>query len=251
MREQRFHVGGRAAREAEQRENGKRRQQPERHHVLKDPARFDAAVVDDGDEDGERQADRESRRVNRAAADRVHLVAVERGEDARQQVAGRDGFPRTDDGVREDHRPSRRVAGEWWKDAFGVCDFGAGVANPLHQPAIGVRNREQQQTADEKAEDAAGGAAARQPVVHQDEPADADHRAEAEREVLDGAQPAAQFDHRDCTIAVGMVHSRRLLTKTRRVQIAKQGLAKNQVRDLPKLLAFVMRRRDQPLQSFP
>src|SRR3977135_4404229 len=40
---------------------------------------------------------------------------------------------------------------------------------------------------------AAARPAAPQPVVHQDEPADADHRAEAEREVLDGAQAAVQL----------------------------------------------------------
>ena len=34
--------------------------------------------------------------------------------------------------------------------------------------------------------------AARQPVVHQDDPADADHRAEAEGEVLDGAEAAVE-----------------------------------------------------------
>src|SRR3977135_3205235 len=40
---------------------------------------------------------------------------------------------------------------------------------------------------------AAARPAAPQPVVHQDEPADADHRAEAEGEVLDGAQAAVQL----------------------------------------------------------
>ena len=36
------------------------------------------------------------------------------------------------------------------------------------------------------------GSAAREPVVHQDEPADADHRAESEREVLDRGKAAVQ-----------------------------------------------------------
>src|SRR5436309_4474776 len=49
-------------------------------------------------------------------------------------------------------------------------------------------DREQQEAADQKSKNPAARAAARQPVVHQDDPSDADHRAEAEREVLDGAQ---------------------------------------------------------------
>src|SRR5438045_2883566 len=68
----------------------------------------------------------------------------------------------------------------------------AGILDPLHEPAVGVRDRKEQQSAEQVAEDSTEGAAAREPVVHQDEPADADHRAEAEREVLDGGQAAVQ-----------------------------------------------------------
>src|SRR5476651_1584410 len=57
--------------------------------------------------------------------------------------------------------------------------------NTIVQPAA-------QQTAEQEAQDAAGGPAARQPVVHQHEPADADHRAEPEGEIFDGAEAAVQ-----------------------------------------------------------
>ena len=141
------------------------------------------------------EADGEPRRVDRRAGHRVQLIAVERRKDARQQVAGGDRLPRAHDRVRQDHRPAGEETGERREHAFGVRDFGAGVADALHHPAVGVGDRKEQQAADEKAEHAAAGPAARQPVVHEDDPADADHRAEAEREVLDRAQAAAKLSH--------------------------------------------------------
>jgi len=182
--------------EAEQREDRERRQQAERHHVLKDAARLDAAVVDAGDQRGEAEADREPRRINRAPADDVQLIAVERREHAREKISGRDRLPRTHDRVRQHHRPAGREADGRRHHAFGVGDLGARIPDPLHEAAVGVRDRKEQQAAEQEAEDAAGRTAARQPVVHQDEPADADHRPETEREVLDGAETAAKLGHR-------------------------------------------------------
>ena len=46
--------------------------------------------------------------------------------------------------------------------------------------------------ADEEAEHSAERAAAEQPVIHDDQPADADHRSPAEREVVDDAQLAGE-----------------------------------------------------------
>src|SRR2546425_2622851 len=40
-----------------------------------------------------------------------------------------------------------------------------------------------------------GRPAARQPVIHQHEPADAHHGPESEREIIDGAQPAGEGPH--------------------------------------------------------
>jgi len=75
------------------------------------------------------------------------------------------------------------------------------VRESRHEPAVRPRDREEENAPDQETERRPARTSALQPVVHEDEPADADHRAEAEREVLDGAQPAAQFDHRLRTIA--------------------------------------------------
>ena len=99
LREERLPVRGRAAGKAEQREHRERGEQAERHDVLKDAARSDAAVIDEDDEHGERQADAETRRVDRTAGDHVYLMAVERREHTREQITGRDRFPRAHDRV--------------------------------------------------------------------------------------------------------------------------------------------------------
>ena len=190
--EQRQHVRRRSLGKPEQREDRERHEQAERHHVLENPARLDAAVVDAGHQRREREADREARCVDRAAADRVELVAVERREDPREQIAGGDRFPRTHNRVGQHHRPAGGEADRRRHHAFGIRDLRAGILDPLDQPAVGVRDRKEQQAAEQKTKDAAGGTAARQPVVHQHEPADADHRAEPEREVFDGAEAAVQ-----------------------------------------------------------
>ena len=99
MREERTHVRGASAREAQKREDHEDREQAERHHVLKETARVDPAVIHDGDEQGEAETDGEARRVDRAAADRVELKRIERRKDAREEIARGDRFPRTHDGV--------------------------------------------------------------------------------------------------------------------------------------------------------
>ena len=189
LREQRLHVRAVAAGEAERREDRERRQQPERHHVLEHAARRDAAVVDEDDERGQHQADREARRENRRAGDRVELgtqFSAGKTRASRLPVATA-SHGHTIAYARIIVQPARE-ADQRRKDPFGVRDLGARVADALDEPAVGVGDRKQQQAADEEAEHRAARSAARQPVVHQDDPADADHRAESEGEVLDRAQ---------------------------------------------------------------
>ncbi len=189
---QRLHVGHRSAREPEDGEDDERGEQPEGHHVLKHPARLDAAVIDDRDQQRQSEPDPQPRRIDGGAGNRVELVRIQAREHAREQVPGGHRFPRADDRVGQHHRPAGGKAEERRHHLFGVRDLRAGVLNLLDQAAVGVGDGKQQQAAYQETEHAAARAAARQPVIHQDEPANADHRAEAEREVLDGAETAAQ-----------------------------------------------------------
>ena len=66
-------------------------------------------------------------------------------------------------------------------------------------PPVGVGDRQEQDSADQEPERRAARAAAREPVVHQNDPADADHRAEAEGEVL---RPRQRADE----VGVGLRH---------------------------------------------
>src|SRR4029077_20735486 len=79
------------------------------------------------------------------------------------------------------------------KDPFGISDLRSRVGDLAHEPAVGARDRKEQEAAREKTEHRPARAAAGEPVVDQDDPTDADHRAEPERKVFDGRQRAAQM----------------------------------------------------------
>ena len=70
----------------------------------------------------------------------------------------------------------------------GVGDLAGGVGQQAHQTSIGIGDRHEQERADCEAERRANRAAARQPIVHHDQPAGADHRTEGKREVVDAAE---------------------------------------------------------------
>ena len=123
-------------------EDRERRQQPERHHVLEDAARPDAAVVDDRDERGQREADGEPRRVDRAAADRVE-ADTSSAPGTRAPADCRSRPPPHGQTIAYDRiivQPAPKLT-SGGNTPFGVGDLRAGILNPLHEAAVGVRDR--------------------------------------------------------------------------------------------------------------
>ena len=57
------------------------------------------------------------------------------------------------------------------------------------------RDRQQQGTTDRESEHSTQDAAAQQPVVHDDQPSDADHGAPSQGEIVSGAQFAGESGH--------------------------------------------------------
>ena len=86
------------------------------------------------------------------------------------------------------------------KHGRGVSDFAGGVGHGNDQFAVDPSDGKQNGATDDEAEERAESAAAEQPVVHDDEPADADHGSPAQCEEVGGAQLAGES-----------VHGRRLL----------------------------------------
>ena len=81
------------------------------------------------------------------------------------------------------------------KDGGGVSDLARGVGHGDHQLAVDPSDGKQQRAADDEAEQRAERAAAQQPVVHDDQPADADHGSPAQGEVVGGAKLAGECGH--------------------------------------------------------
>jgi len=145
--------------------------------VLEGRAEPDAAIVQRGEQCGEAEADDEVRKINRASGDAVDLDRIERGDDVAGDAADGNGFPGADDEIGEHHHPSGGEADGAGECGGGVGDFAGGVRHRGHQPAVDPADGEQQCATDGEAEKCAQRAAAQQPVVHDDEPADADHGA--------------------------------------------------------------------------
>jgi len=98
------------------------------------------------------------------------------------------GFPGADDEVGQHHHPSGGEADPLRKDFGGVGDFGGRVGHAADQAPVHIANGEEQRAADGKSENRAENAAAQQPVVHHHQPADADHGAPSQGEVVDDAE---------------------------------------------------------------
>jgi len=78
----------------------------------------------------------------------------------------------------------------------GVGGFAGSVGETLDPFAVNVADGKKNQAAESKSESGAKRATAGEPVVHEDEPADADHGAEAKSEVVVEAEFAGERSHR-------------------------------------------------------
>ena len=165
------------------------------HGLLEIGAEADAAVVDSGEKQSERDAENEAREKNGLASDAIELEGIERGKNVGGDFSEGDGFPRADDEVGEKHHPAGEVADDGRKNLRGVGGFAGGVGKTLDPLAVDVADGKKNDSADGETESGAERTAAAEPVVHEDEPAGADHGAEGEREIIVEAKFASEGGH--------------------------------------------------------
>ena len=164
---------------------------------MKIGAEADAAIVDGGKEEGERDAEEEAREKDGLTGDMVKHETVERRENIGGDFADGDGFPGANDEVGEEHHPASEVADEGRENLGGVGGFAGGVGKALDPLAVDVADGKKNDAADGKTECGANGTAAAEPIIHEDEPAGADHGAESESEVVVEAEFAGECGHLD------------------------------------------------------
>ena len=205
MREQRREIGGRSARDAQGDEDHEKRKCAERGPVLKGSAQPDAAIVHHRQQRGEREPDSQVRQVNRLSRHAVQLDGIERGKYICGDAAHGHGLPRTDDEVCEHHHPSGIEADRARENFRGVGNFARCVGHGHHQLAVHIADGQQQNAANRESKNAAERAAAHQPVVHDDQPADPDHRSPSQGEVIGDAQLAGELGHSTFAIIICVI----------------------------------------------
>ena len=135
------------------------------------------------------------RQKHRLAGDSIELDRVQSREQIARDSSDGHRLPRTDDVVGEQHHPTGGEADGPGKDRRGVGNLAGGVGHGADEMPIDDPDGQQHEAADGKRQHGAHGAAAQQPVVHDDQPADADHGAEAEREEVGQPQLASERNH--------------------------------------------------------
>ena len=135
------------------------------------------------------------RQINRTAGNAVEFHRIKARDDVAGDAANGDGLPGADDEVGEGHHPAGGQTDGARENGGGVGDFSGGVGHGDHQFAVNPSDRKQERATDHETEKSAERAAAQKPVIHDDEPADADHGSPAESEVVGGAELAGESVH--------------------------------------------------------
>ena len=190
--EERLQVRGVALEEAEHREEREDREQAEGADVLERRREADAAEVQEADGRGHQEAGEKAKQEDRLTTHLVELHRVEAWNHPGQEHPHRHRLPGADHQIGEDHEPAGDEADGGREHALGIGDLPARVGQRRHQTGVGEADGEQRQGTQQETESPAHGAAPPQEIVEDDEPARPHHRAEAEGEVLDGAQPAVE-----------------------------------------------------------
>ena len=196
MREERPEMGRASPGERERRENADQRKEPEGRDVLQDAGKLHPPRVQPRNRRRQREPQCQARGEDGPSGDFIQRSRVESGDHAGEQVTDRGRLPRADDRVGEHHGPRRGEGDGRGKDALGVCDLAAGIRKARDESAVRPRDRQKKHSPEEKAERGAAGSAPFEPVVHEDDPADADHGPEAEGEVLDERQGPVETGRR-------------------------------------------------------
>src|SRR5215471_14538581 len=195
MREQRREIRGSTSTDAGRNKDYEESERAETCPVLKGGAWANTTIVQHGENGGESQSDGEVREKHGPRGDAVEFDGVEARENVGGNTADGDGFPRADDEIGESHHPTGGEADGARKHRGGVSDFAGGIGHGNDEFAVGPADGQQERTSDDETEDGAKSAAAEKPVVHDDEPADADHAAPSQGEVVDEAQFASESGH--------------------------------------------------------
>src|SRR5580658_3625377 len=156
--------------------------------VLESGAEADAAVVQHGEQRREAETDEQVWEINGAPGDAVDFDGIERRNNVAGDAADGYGLPRADNKVGEHHHPSCGEADRTRESGCGVGNLACGIGHGGHEPAIDPADWEQERTADGEAQYCAKRAAAQKPVVHDHQPADTDHGAPGECEVVGEAK---------------------------------------------------------------
>src|SRR5580704_10079679 len=165
------------------------------HGFLEVGAEADAAVVDGGEKQSKRHAQDESRKENGLTSDAVQLERVKKRKNVGGDFSEGDGFPRTNDEVCEKHHPAGEVADDRRENLRRVGGFAGGVGNALDPLAIDVADGKQNDSANGKTECRTRWTATAEPIVHEDQPAGADHGAEGQSEIVVQAKFAREGWH--------------------------------------------------------
>lgn len=176
-------------------EREKNQQDHRGHGFLEIRAETNAAIIDGTEKQSERDAQNEPREKNGLAGDAVNLEGIERRKNVGGNFPESDGFPRANDEVGEKHHPAGEIADDGRKNLGGVGGFAGSVGEALDPLAVNIANGEQNHAADCETERSSGGTATAKPVVHENEPAGANHGAESESEIIVEAKFASESGH--------------------------------------------------------
>src|SRR5262249_8326317 len=137
---------------------------------------------------GECETDDQPRKKDWLARDPVHLNRVQGWKNVTRDASDGHGFPWADDEVGEDHHPARRKTHCARKDFCRVGHFPPSGGHSRNKFSVDVADGKKQSTTKNEAKDPAKRTATQKPVVHDNQPSNADHRAPTQREVIDDAE---------------------------------------------------------------
>src|SRR6266516_3529151 len=129
VREERGEIGWSTRTHAHENEDDKENKRTEAGPVLERSAEENAAIVEDGQQRGQAQADDKMREIYGASGDAVEFDGIKDGKDVGSDATDGDGLPRADDEVGESHHPSGGEADEAREDGGGVSDLASGIGH--------------------------------------------------------------------------------------------------------------------------
>jgi len=162
---------------------------------LKRGAGADATIVEESEEQSDGQAENEARKKNRLPGYAIEFEGIELRKNVGGKLSNDDGFPWTDDEVGEKHDPAGEIADERRKDLRGVGCLTGRVGEATNPLAVDVADGKKKDATEAEAKHDAERAAAGEPVVHEDDPASADHSAKAESEIVGEGEFAGESGH--------------------------------------------------------